>query len=153
MIVLLPSRREGRLADLKKVLNAANVESWLVSGMRKSVTVQLPRFSFGVMNPLIGALRAMGCNRVFELGQADFSGISATPLAINDIYQFARVEVDESGTKAAAVTVGKFFGGAMEKTPELIVDRPFLFLFRDVPTGAILFVGQVADPRTPAAAN
>ena len=25
-------------------------------------------------------------------------------------------------------------------------DRPFVFLLRDIPTGAILFVGRVVDP-------
>jgi serpin B len=30
--------------------------------------------------------------------------------------------------------------------PELKVDRPFLFALRDVPTGAVVFIGRVADP-------
>jgi serpin B len=148
LVVLLPSRRPGALAELKKDLNAENLEKWLASGIRKYVDVELPRFSFGTTNQLNEPLAAMGCRRAFEMGQADFSGISSSPLAVNQIFQVAFIEVDESGTKAAAVTGGGFFG-ATPKTPELIVNRPFLFLIRDVPTGAILFVGQVADPRSP----
>jgi len=30
--------------------------------------------------------------------------------------------------------------------PTLRVDRPFLFAIRDVSTGAIVFLGHVADP-------
>jgi serpin B len=29
---------------------------------------------------------------------------------------------------------------------ELRIDRPFIFVIRDVPTGAILFVGRVLNP-------
>ena len=30
----------------------------------------------------------------------------------------------------------------------LVVDRPFVFALRDLATGAILFLGRVADPRS-----
>jgi serpin B len=33
-----------------------------------------------------------------------------------------------------------------EEPVEVTVDRPFIFLIRDIQTGAILFVGCVVDP-------
>jgi serine protease inhibitor len=36
-------------------------------------------------------------------------------------------------------------GAAMPQN-SLTIDRPFIFLIRDIPTGAILFVGRVLNP-------
>jgi serpin B len=33
-----------------------------------------------------------------------------------------------------------------EEPVEVAVDRPFIFLIRDIQTGAILFVGRIVDP-------
>ncbi len=40
-------------------------------------------------------------------------------------------------------------GGAVigSHGPTVTVDRPFLFVVRDQPTGAVLFLGRVTDPR------
>jgi len=29
---------------------------------------------------------------------------------------------------------------------EVTVDRPFIFLIRDIPTGSVIFVGRVVNP-------
>jgi serpin B len=56
----------------------------------------------------------------------------------------AYVLVNEAGTEAAAATI---FGARPASLPqELRIDRPFIFLIRDVPTGTILFVGRVLNP-------
>jgi serpin B len=34
----------------------------------------------------------------------------------------------------------------VEPPVQLVVDRPFLFMIRDVPTGTLVFLGRVADP-------
>lgn len=79
---------------------------------------------------------------------ADFSGITtAERLLISDVVHQANIDVDEQGTEAAAATAVVMREYAMA-TDEVTVrlDRPFLFALRDVPTGAILFLGRVGDP-------
>jgi serpin B len=74
------------------------------------------------------------------------------PPFISDVIHRARIRVDEEGTEAAAVTVVEEGPGAEEgeaPPPPIIVrvDRPFIFTIYDRPTGTILFMGRVVDPR------
>ena len=83
------------------------------------------------------------------LSAADFSGMDgARDLFIGDVLHKAFVAVDEAGTEAAAATVVIMELTSMmpESAIEFRVDRPFLFVIRDIPTGAILFVGRVMNP-------
>jgi serpin B len=87
--------------------------------------------------------------------QADFTGIANPPrpderLYISNVFHKAFVKVDESGTEATAAT-GVVLRRPMmvrrEPPPEeFTADHPFLFLLRDVGSGAILFMGRVGDP-------
>jgi serpin B len=68
-------------------------------------------------------------------------------LYIGEVVHKAFVAVDESGTEAAAATAVIMLESAAPMTDvEVTVDRPFIFMIRDVPTGALLFVGRVVDP-------
>jgi serine protease inhibitor len=60
----------------------------------------------------------------------------------------AVVQVDESGTEAAAVTSVVMVTTAFtpNATPPLVFDRPFLFFLVDDVTQAVLFQGVVTDP-------
>ena len=80
----------------------------------------------------------------FSSDNADYSGMTGSEeLWIDDVVHKAFVSVDESGTEAAAAT-----GSIMVASiPGIVtVDRPFIFLIRDLKTGAILFIGRVVNP-------
>ena len=114
------------------------------------VDVSLPRFKFTWgSTSLKPALEALGMADAFSQTDADFSGMTTgEKLYIADVLHKAFVDVDESGTEAAAATavIGGGSGGASPGTPfELTADRPFVFLIRDT-TGTVLFVGQVTSP-------
>jgi serpin B len=68
-------------------------------------------------------------------------------LFIDDVYHKAFVAVDEEGTEAAAATAVVMQLTAAPAMPvEVTVDRPFVFLIRDIDTGAVLFLGHVVNP-------
>ena len=109
-------------------------------------TLQMPKFTIDVTYPeLVEALKGVGMKRAFS-DAADFSNL-AKNLMISDVNHRAKLEVDELGSKAAAVTEVVMVEGAMilpeEPAPEFIVDRPFFFVIRECDTGMILFAGHV----------
>lgn len=59
----------------------------------------------------------------------------------------AFVTVDEAGTEAGAATAIIGVGIAMPgETAVVTMNRPFIFLIRDRPSGTVPFMGRVTDP-------
>lgn len=71
---------------------------------------------------------------------------------VSDVIHQANIGVDETGTEATAATAvvmgttGGCGSGDPLKVITLRLNRPFMFVLRDVETGAVLFMGRVADP-------
>jgi serpin B len=113
-----------------------------------TVDLAVPRFGIETRAELAALLAALGMPQAFS-AQADFSGIFGDfSVPIARVVHQANIDVDEIGTEAAAATAVGFDSSAGEPRVPLVIraDRPFLFLLRDVPTGAVLFMGRVADP-------
>ncbi len=146
MIVWLPRKLDG-LAELEKLVTtgAASLEGL----HRADVNVFLPKFKIRTNVPLKKVLQALGIQRAFT-DAADFSGISNEPLLISAVVHQALVEVDETGTEAAAATavIVAPTSAAFEPSPPKLfrADHPFLFAIRNTNTGEILFVGRVENP-------
>jgi serpin B len=111
-----------------------------------AVQLSLPKFKVETQQLDLGtSLGALGMAIAFS-SNADFSGISTEPLAIDKVIQKAFVGVDEDGTEAAAATAVTFWEVSAPLNPVPVAfDRPFLFFIQDQ-TGLVLFTGQVVDP-------
>jgi serpin B len=146
MDIVLPD--EGRFEEFESRLDDETVSAILAGLQPTSVMLGLPKFEFESAFGLRDQLTALGMKDAFDPGTADFSGMTErNDLYVSDVIHKAFVAVDEKGTEAAAATAV-----LMERTSarmsdvKLIIDRPFIFIIRDIPTGQILFLGRVLNP-------
>jgi serpin B len=145
MVILLPA--SGNFETFEEGLQAQQVDGITSSLQPTEVTLTMPRFEFDSAFSLKDTLAEMGMPIAFSYG-ADFSGMTGNPeLFILDVIHKAFVAVDEAGTEAAAATAVPMELTAVPEPPvKVTIDRPFIFLIRDIETGAILFVGRVLNP-------
>ena len=147
MVILLPA--SGDFQAFEKELQAQKVND-IISGLQPAeVALTMPRFEFTSEFGLKDTLAGMGMQDAFSPGDADFSGMTGNlELFVSDVIHKAFVSVDEAGTEAAAATAVIMPTAAPpEHRVEVTMDRPFIFLIRDIETGAILFAGRVLNPR------
>ena len=131
-------------AKLKELIAAAKADTF--------VTVNMPKFSTGYSVYLTDALKAMGMTDAFDPFLADLSGAGRGvdgPLYISYVFQKVKVDVDEEGTEAAAVTEIATAEGCALPADEPIVltfDKPFVYAIVDTETGVPLFMGVMENP-------
>jgi serpin B len=155
MVVFLSDELDG-LEALERRLSE-NYDDWVSALTVKRVDLWLPRFRVTSRVSLGDALKTMGMPSAFDRS-ADFTGMARRrpndePIAIDNVFQQAFVEVDEVGTEAAAVTAVMIAEptSARADEPERVVfraDHPFAYVIRDMKTGVVLFAGRVIDPAT-----
>ncbi len=118
-----------------------------------ALQLSMPRFSTETRARLVPILRQLGMTNAVDASRADFTGITSAqpPIYISEVIHQANIDVDEKGTEAAAATAvvmgaGGCTGPSPAKIRTLKLNRPFLFLIRDLKSDAILFMGRVVDP-------
>ena len=149
MVLFLPDQNTS-LSEFQNQLNQDNWSNWQAHFEAKAGTLMLPKFTMEYEKSLNQVLAELGMGIAFEPGKADFSGLAAA--AADDIYisnvkHKTFIEVDETGTEAAAVTSVEVGTTSMPAYDfELNFDRPFFYAIEDSETGAIVFMGAVLDP-------
>ncbi len=133
--------------SVEKLASGMTDENWVAwsSAFEKEfVTLGLPRFKFPYKISMKEVLISMGMEVAFtEL--ANFTNMVTDGGAfIEDVKHKAFVQVDELGTEAAAVTLVQVARVSIDPGPTF--NRPFLFVISEEESGAILFMGKIANP-------
>lgn len=154
LYVFLPDSASS-LAAFRALLTPQRWDAWMAEFAPRDVDVALPRFRAEGTFPLVEPLAALGIRDAFDPTRATFHALlpasrlgGGRNVFISEAVQKTWIEVNEEGTEAAAATgIGASVTSAPPPPVPFVVDRPFVAAVRDDRTGALLFVGQVTDPR------
>lgn len=147
-VALLPKKG----TSIKKFLADLDGDAFrkLVTGAKRAtVRAGLPKYSVSYSNEdMRKQLAGMGIKLAFDPNRADFSNMGKDALGnlyIDQVVHKTKVDVDERGTKAAAVT-GIMFKNASAfpgKVKTVVLNRPFVYAIVDNATKLPLFIGAV----------
>jgi serpin B len=148
LVAILPDA--GAYSALEQSVTGAFYQS-VTSALSASGNINLTMPSFKIHGPTVSLkaeLQALGMTDAFDATVANFTGITSTePIWIGDVLHQAFVDVDESGTVAAAATAVVTLGAAVSMpSVNITLDHPFFFFIRDIATNTILFAGREGDP-------
>ncbi len=142
MIVLLPN--EGKTTgDIIRNLSAQKLKEWQSQMSTQDVDILMPRFTAESETHLEDILSSMGMPRAFG-GDAEFPNMLKgyhDELYVSMMKQKAKIEVNEEGTKAAAVTVAEMSEKSMPRYKYFYATRPFVYYIMEKNTGTIYFMG------------
>jgi serpin B len=127
MVILLPD--EGEFAEFESALDAQKVDEIIDSMQNDVVVLSMPKFAYESGIDLAEILGSMG--------------FPTAELQILNAAHQASISVDELGTEAAAA---EWIAVGAVPSNYFTMDRPFIYLIRDIETNTILFVGRVMNP-------
>jgi serpin B len=147
MVIFLPTA--GTFSAFEDSLTAGKISTIIGQLGTTEVQLSMPKFKADYGFEMGDTLSQMGMPVAFDSG-ADFSGMTGERnLVIGEVIHKAYVLVSEKGTEAAAATgvVMELTSAILDQPKVMTIDRPFMFIIRDIETNSILFVGRMVDPK------
>ncbi|WP_346917205.1 serpin family protein [Clostridium sp.] len=148
MYAILP--KEG--LDIDSFINTLDMDKWnsikkSIGKEKEAVNVSFPKFQieYGAKE-LKEPLVSLGMKDIFS-DAANLSGIREG-IYVSSVLHQGKIEVNENGSEAAAVTIVEVRETAMpiiDETKEFIANRPFIFILEDEESGTILFMGKLEE--------
>jgi len=145
-VVMLPTDESLSANEFLSSFSGADYQEFIESATNEyDVNTYMPEFISDYETSLTDVIQSMGVNDAFT-ENADFSGITDDSLFISDIIHKTHIDVNRTGTSAAAVTAVMIERCSItEEIPvEVICDRPYAYAIVDVNNGYTpIFVGTV----------
>ena len=147
MIIILPDRPD-QFSNLQKTINYSYYNELLKKAEYQNISLRLPKFKIEYKEDLAKILYEAGMKRAFT-NKADFSGMvckDKESVKIDKVIHQTFINVDESGTEAAAATaviMKRVTSVNPNDKIEFKADHPFIFLIKENSTNSILFMGHL----------
>lgn len=143
MLILLPNKGVDYTA-VDDEINAERFQGWIENMREMKVEVHLPKFKMEESYELHKLLPDMGISTLFT-NIANLTNLHKNrELKVSEVLHKAVIDVDETGTTAAAATTAGIIPYSLP--PTFIANRPFFFFIYHEDTNALLFMGRVINP-------
>ncbi len=144
----------ANINDINTLLAGLNLAKPKNNNFLFDFRVYIPKFSIdGGTDTFVQDLKDLGVTDAFSEEKADFSELTDDPFFIDGGVHKTKFDFSEEGIKAAAITafLGKGSAGGGGPIPSYVditvsINRPFMYLVRDVESGDIWFAGTVYEP-------
>lgn len=146
-VAMLPDENIS-VNDYISELTAEKLNGLLANPCKEYASIRMPKFSYDFDTLLNNTLIEMGMPSAFNNMAADFSnmvsGLDGNTY-ISRVIHKTHIDVDEAGTKAAAVTAVEESNDCVPMMPEkeVVFDRPFVYFIIDTETNIPVFMGTL----------
>lgn len=133
--------------DFINNLSYERFSEYISSAKTERCYMEMPKMTIESSLDLNDILKKLGMNLIFDEDKADLTGFGVSPygnIFVSKVFQKAKLEVDEEGTKAAAATVivANDTLALIDPPPRVILDRSFFYCVYDSETQTPLFMGR-----------
>lgn len=140
--------KDGDISGLMDRMDYSYFTSALAGVQEGQCVFQMPKFSIESQIDLNDCVKELGAKLIFDPDDADLSGFGESDngnVFVSEIFQKAKIDVDEEGTRAAAATVVVANDScAIIEYQEVILDSSFFWCVYDGDTNIPLFMGIMA---------
>lgn len=146
-VALLP-KANMKMSNFLATLDGENLINLIKNAKAEEVYAKIPKFTVEYSTLLNDPLQHLGMTDAFDGEKADFSRLGNSEegnIFISNIIHKTKIEVNERGTKAGAVTSVemKVESARPEEPKKVVLDRPFFYMIIDTEQKLPLFMGTL----------